>query len=471
MNNIWNQLDAKKRRLIVVVSTFAFFSGAIALLPGGSDEKSQAVKNENITRGILTDVETEGARFDQMIAQLDNLREENHEIRKELERVYRDFKRVEMGDLGPAMSREMRALREHIQFLEDRVNEGTAGRTVIVEGDAADEGNPSSPRELNVSGNLADGTPIVKEPGRPFMSDLPKIELPKGTEPKTEPQQYETGVNGETVTPSEIWEQPVVVATANEDGRRGGRRDENAPAPGVMRIIEQQKTAEEIAQEQAERENEELGVYMPAGSIITGTIVSGMDAPTGQAARQNPFPSLIRIKHEAILPNRYRADVRECFALLGGYGDLSSERAYLRGETFTCIREDGKVLEAKFEAYAVGEDGKAGLRGRLVSKQGQLLAKSLTAGVLQGFSSAFNNVPVPTLALNDGENTSNQQLYQQAFSSEALQSGAVSGVGKALDRLAQFYIDQAEAMYPVIEIDAGREIEIILVSGGRLGIQ
>jgi conjugal transfer pilus assembly protein TraB len=192
-----------------------------------------------------------------------------------------------------------------------------------------------------------------------------------------------------------------------------------------------------------------------------------MDAPTGQGARQEPFPSLLRVKREAILPNRFRADVRECFVIVGGFGDLSSERAYLRGESISCVRNDGKVVETSLESYTVGEDGKAGLRGRLVSKQGQMLAKATIAGVMEGFAGAFNSSPVPTLSLDAGE----QPLYQQAFSEDAVQSGAVSGVGKALDRVAQFYLEQANGMFPVIEIDAGREVEIVLIRGSKLAIK
>src|SRR3546814_6203967 len=55
---------------------------------------------------------------------------------------------------------------------------------------------------------------------------------------------------------------------------------------------------------------------------------------------RSPFPSLIRIKNEAILPNRFRADFRECFLIAGGWGDLSSERAYLRAERLSCVRND-----------------------------------------------------------------------------------------------------------------------------------
>lgn len=66
---------------------------------------------------------------------------------------------------------------------------------------------------------------------------------------------------------------------------------------------------------------EELSVTLPAGSILSGVLVTGMDAPTGKQAQRDPFPSLIRIKNEAILPNRFRADFRECFLIAGGWGD------------------------------------------------------------------------------------------------------------------------------------------------------
>jgi conjugal transfer pilus assembly protein TraB len=87
-----------------------------------------------------------------------------------------------------------------------------------------------------------------------------------------------------------------------------------------------------------------------------------MAAPTARPARREPYPALVRLKHDALLPNRLRADVRECFLIAAGYGDLASERAYLRTEAITCIRDDGGTLEVPLDAYAVGEDGKVAIR-------------------------------------------------------------------------------------------------------------
>lgn len=61
------------------------------------------------------------------------------------------------------------------------------------------------------------------------------------------------------------------------------------------------------------------------------------------------------------------------------------------------------VIEAKLDSYAVGEDGKAGVRGRVVSKQGQIIAKSLMAGFLGGVSEAFDVNPVPVVSTNPAQ--------------------------------------------------------------------
>jgi conjugal transfer pilus assembly protein TraB len=204
-------------------------------------------------------------------------------------------------------------------------------------------------------------------------------------------------------------------------------------------------------------------LFVPAGSLLKGVLLTGLDAPTGRSARRDPYPALVRVKHEAILPNRFRADVRECFLVAAGFGDLSAERAYLRGETLSCVRADGGVIEVRIDGYAVGEDGKLGVRGRLVSKQGQVLAGALAAGFLQGFGAAFQQLPVPVLA-SPGERVP----YQQAFSPEALQGAALSGAGRAMERLAEFYLDMAEEMFPVIEVDAGRPVELVLNRGAAL---
>jgi conjugal transfer pilus assembly protein TraB len=164
----------------------------------------------------------------------------------------------------------------------------------------------------------------------------------------------------------------------------------------------------------------------------------------------------------------YRADVRECFLIAAGWGDLGSERAYLRGERLSCIREDGKAIESKIDMYAVGEDGKAGVRGRLVSKTGALLSRALMAGFMQGFSQVFTKQPVAVIATGQPGQTA---PFQNMLSKNAMESAGLQGAGSALERLSKYYIDMAKDIFPVIEIDAGRAIDFVMISGKKLALQ
>ncbi|MBP6082158.1 MAG: TraB/VirB10 family protein [Providencia sp.] len=209
------------------------------------------------------------------------------------------------------------------------------------------------------------------------------------------------------------------------------------------------------------------GTYLPAGSIISTVALSGMDAPTAKAAREHPYPMLVRVKREAILPNNYTADIRDCAIISSGYGELSSERAYLRSNTISCIREDGAVIEATLDSYAVGEDGKIGIRGRLVTKQGQYLAKALIAGFLQAGSEMFSVQQIPSITLTQDGIAPTQSPYQQ-INSNKVQGAAMKGVGSALNRLADFYMDMAQDLFPVIEIDPARSIDFVVTKGVQL---
>ncbi|HQV08187.1 MAG TPA: conjugal transfer protein TraB, partial [Thauera sp.] len=98
-----------------------------------------------------------------------------------------------------------------------------------------------------------------------------------------------------------------------------------------------------------------VSTFLPV-SFTRGTLLGGLDAPTGGQSQSNPHPVLIRLSDNSVLPNRFRAEYRECFVIAAGYGDISSERAYLRTESLSCVRADGATLEVKIQGSVYGED-------------------------------------------------------------------------------------------------------------------
>ncbi len=124
------------------------------------------------------------------------------------------------------------------------------------------------------------------------------------------------------------------------------------------------------------------------------------------------------------------------------------------------MRTDGGAIEVPRDAYAVGEDGKVGVRGRLVSKPGALLAKAFQVSFLTSFAKVFTQVP--SIPISTG---GNQMQYQSMFTPQAAAAGAAGGVGGAMDRLADYYMEMAQLSFPVLEVDAGRAVELIVNKG------
>lgn len=239
----------------------------------------------------------------------------------------------------------------------------------------------------------------------------------------------------------------------------GGNIEPVKKEPGIasFEISEAPPIVDESAQSNSKNKS-----YIPSGSFMRVALLGGLDAPTGGQAQTNPWPVLMRVQDNAFLPNKYRAKVKECFVLGAGYGDISSERANIKIESFSCVLQDGEAIDVPAKGYVVGEDGKAGMRGRLVTKQGQVLANALTMGILSGIGRGFQQ--------------SSMQYSQTAFGSvgqvdpaKQYTAGIGAGVGKALDRLSQYYITLAEKMFPIIEVDAGRTVDIVLTKGLTLG--
>lgn len=201
---------------------------------------------------------------------------------------------------------------------------------------------------------------------------------------------------------------------------------------------------------------------IPTGAIFSGVLINGLDSPTNKASKSDPMPVLLRVKHDTILPNRFKMDLKECFMLATGYGELSSERIMLRSEKLSCQKRNGDVVDIRLDAYAVSTvDGKAGVRGRLVSRNGRLLAMSMLSGLGSGLAQATKPQAIPVIS-NTGNNDTQ---FQSASTSDAFEAAAYNGASTALENLADYYLDMADQTFPILELDAGTKVDFIVHVG------
>lgn len=197
--------------------------------------------------------------------------------------------------------------------------------------------------------------------------------------------------------------------------------------------------------------------FLPAGSFVRVAMLNGVDAPTGGQAQSNPLPVAFHVLDTANLANKHRLDIRDCRIIASTWGELSSERMMGRTETLACII-NGETVEMAIKGQVIGEDGKAGVRGRLVTKQGQLIANALFAGALSGIGQAVQGSSYTTSAGAGGVT----QIIDPSKVSRAAIGG---GLGSAAQQLAQYYLKAADKLFPVIETDGGRTVEILITKG------
>ncbi len=197
--------------------------------------------------------------------------------------------------------------------------------------------------------------------------------------------------------------------------------------------------------------------YLPAGTFMKAVVLSGVTASTGGAAASNPMPMLLEVTDTARLPNDFRSAVERCFLTASATGDLSSERVLVRLDRLSCMKKDGKAVDVRVQGYVTGEDGKTGVRGRLVTRSGQAIANAVFLGALSGLGEAVSLSAQNTTTYSSGSSSSTVTNPWKA--------GLGEGMSDAMDRVVDYYLRLADKIFPVLELDGGRTVEAVLAQG------
>jgi len=231
-------------------------------------------------------------------------------------------------------------------------------------------------------------------------------------------------------------------------------------------VVQQRDIQNSLAFEKVEMPKEKIAekesarLFIPTGAFTKAVILQGINAPTMTKAKTSPLPVLLRLTDLSVIPNRKTFDLKECFVLGEGYGELASERVHIRTVTLSCVTKSGKNIDMPLKGYVVGGDGVTGVAGKVVSKQGAMLARTIIAGFFQGVGSAFGQTGQTLLSSPLGTTTA-----QPTDTGTIARSGAYQGASKAAEKLADFYMKMADSIEPVIEVQGGKHVEVVVSQG------
>lgn len=296
----------------------------------------------------------------------------------------------------------------------------------------------------------------------------PGLSGPPGSFPPLPPPLSPSGLAGGSVQPTSF---PVGKGLGAGAGTLNGALSSSSGPSGSLETgdagIHVLFKADPVAMKKATGKK----FWLNTGTIIPVKLISGMDAPakagqgggSGAGPSSSPYPVLMVIRDLAKLPNDVTVDARECFILGEGVGELSSERVQIRGTTLSCVKTNGEAVDLELKGFVNGEDSKLGLRGRVVFKEGAVLGRALLAGFISGISQAF-------MPYQQGFNISSSPAQAFNFPSPDRlgMAGAAGGMGNAARLLAKHYSQMAASIYPIIEIDANRDVDFIVGTGREL---
>lgn len=446
----YSALPPKKRQVVHLVAAATVVLGFVMLVSGfvGGPTTIKATANTDLPKPRALN-SVPGAALDSKDAWVGG-------AGKDLARVRDDLKLQ-----GDELKHQADELRSQRASFEQELKQLRDGRGVATSAPVAPPPSSSSPA-AGTAGTTGRADAPSLRPAAPTTAGMPPA-----MSPSVFPTQPRADRSASTGSPTQF--PPGAPNGAQQTNPASPVAADVPPPPMLMRVSlgakpESGDGAPARGGPQAGPSPRRVDNFLPV-SFTSAYLLGGLAAPTGGQAQANPVPVLLRLADYAVLPNEFRSKVKNCLVVGEGFGDRSAERAYIRLTLLSCVLRDGTVLEVKVKGSVFGEDGMNGVNGHLVSKQGQILTNALISGIAAGIGGGIAQSAQVIQSSPLGTTTTTG-----TDTSSILKAGFGTGVGKALDRLSQYYISLAESTFPVIEVQPGRKVDVVLTEGVHLDV-
>ena len=205
---------------------------------------------------------------------------------------------------------------------------------------------------------------------------------------------------------------------------------------------------------------------IPAGTVVKCLLVSSADCSVGISTSSDPNTVLLQPIANGKLPKKVQVALKGSRILGTAVGDIASERVRIRTERLTLMQgSNGDFIETSIAGFVSGEDGKEGLRGVVCDRSGAIISRAAFASFLQGVGASVQ----ATLNNQTIEKVSKVGGTQSILDVDTFRNAGVGGANTAMNKLAEYYIKRAEQLQPVIQVKAGRVVDVVFLKSVKLG--
>jgi len=205
-----------------------------------------------------------------------------------------------------------------------------------------------------------------------------------------------------------------------------------------------------------EKEAKRRSAYLPLGSFVKCTLLTGVYAPVNE---NNPLPVLISVDEAFYGPNNTKIPLKGAFAIGKAVGDVVSKRAIIQIVSLSTVLPDGKVFEREANiGYLADDDGHLGIRGEVIYNTGRQMGLDFLSGFLAGGAEALSQAETSTVVGAYGQTSRNVTGNTGRYA-------MFSGLAKSAEGMSGYYQKQLEMMIPAVKIGSGKRAVFVVQKG------
>ncbi len=193
---------------------------------------------------------------------------------------------------------------------------------------------------------------------------------------------------------------------------------------------------------------------LPAGSWVRAKLLTGV-----QANARYPYNVLMQLDYAYTGPNGTKIPLQGCLIIGGAMADLSIERVIISPHTLSCVRDNKQAFQRKIQGFVAGKDSSNGMTGVFDSKQSKVFLAAVLSGVVKGASEAYEIANTETAVVNGALGS---QSVTKNFKGKFSELAATRGLGGAAEMTTSWYLEQARALLPTMNVGSGQDLWVIV---------
>ncbi len=193
---------------------------------------------------------------------------------------------------------------------------------------------------------------------------------------------------------------------------------------------------------------------LPAGSWVRAKLLTGV-----QANARYPYNVLMQLDYAYTGPNGTKIPLQGCLIIGGAMADLSIERVIISPHTLSCVRDNKQAFQRKIQGFVAGKDSSNGMTGVFDSKQSKVFLAAVLSGVVKGASEAYEIANTETAVVNGALGS---QSVTKNFKGKFGELAVAKGVGGASEMVTSWYLEQAKALLPTMNVGSGQDLWVIV---------